>query len=535
VITYPQIPQSGTLISDCGLSISDLVVNKYKMEYSVKLLLLAFAIIIFSSCHHNRLKTNENELAKEIKAQEKEKNAAERIALEEQKNDTLANLPAGFRFKEDRSVDPAHPPIVIDLSGEIPEREIKLSDISSKIKYVVLEVPDDSVFFYRGSALHFAGDNIIANNNMGINHFSADGRFLETISKSSFNGPRTTNDFTDGSFRGTYFNNVYTAGTTLYYKYSDTPDEKVSLVKFSLRDKPSLISIQPEEGEPYTYAKGEVIDMGKIRSPGLGSTNIFAVSDNMYAGMPPNLPDAFGKNSILMVTFNTNGDTLCKYLQHDLLENPVTSTLIRSFSNLSWFYGEVATFKWLFNDTVYRLKGPNRLVPAFIFKLGDHKITVDDWLHVNTSLNGKVLIDDILENQRYLFIDYRYYDPDNPKVPVNEKAIYIKETKEFFRIALSQEQRKVLNTVPPPPRPGSLLPPQINVISPGLENDLDGGRTFWPQYVTTEGCLATTVSPEVLKELIQNSDFKKVENSRFSDFVKSLKTGGKQTVIMIVE
>ncbi len=51
---------------------------------------------------------------------------------------------------------------------------------------------------------HFAGDNIIANNNMGINRFSADGRFLETICKSSFNGPRTTNDFTDGTFRGTY-------------------------------------------------------------------------------------------------------------------------------------------------------------------------------------------------------------------------------------------------------------------------------------------------------------------------------------------
>ena len=505
------------------------------MKSISNLLLFGLALIIFSSCQHNRLKTNEKELAKEIRTQEKKKKEVERTSLEEQKNDTLANLPAGFRFKEDRSVDPAHPPIVIDLSGEIPEREIKLSDISSKIKYVVLEVPDDSVFFYRGSALHFAGDNIIANNNMGINHFSADGRFLETISKSSFNGPRTTNDFTDGSFRGTYFNNVYTAGTTLFYKYSDTPDEKVSLVKFSLRDKPSLISIQPEEGEPYTYAKGEVIDMGKIRSPGLGSTNIFAVSDNMYAGMPPNLPDAFGKNSILMVTFNTNGDTLCKYLQHDLLENPVTSTLIRSFSNLSWFYGEVATFKWLFNDTVYRLKGPNRLVPAFIFKLGDHKITVDDWLHVNTSLNGKVLIDDILENQRYLFIDYRYYDPDNPKVPVNEKAIYIKETKEFFRIALSQEQRKVLNTVPPPPRPGSLLPPQINVISPGLENDLDGGRAFWPQYVTTEGSLATTVSPEVLLSHIQNTNYKKIENSIFPDFVRSLKTGGKQTVIMIVE
>ncbi len=84
----------------------DLGVNKFKMKSLSNLLLLGFAFIIFSSCQHNRLKTNEKELAKEIKSQEKEKKEAERIALEEQKNDTLANLPAGFRFKENRSVDP---------------------------------------------------------------------------------------------------------------------------------------------------------------------------------------------------------------------------------------------------------------------------------------------------------------------------------------------------------------------------------------------------------------------------------------------
>jgi Domain of unknown function (DUF4933) len=504
---------------------------KSKILHSVLILM----IVITGSCRNNRLKTSEKELAAEINTQEKKNQEAERNAIENQVTDTLINIRPGFQYKEDRSVDPAHPPIVIDLSGLIPEREIKLSEISSRIKYIVLEVPDDSVFFYRGSTLHFAGDNIIANNNTGINSFSDDGRFLETISKSSFNGPRTTNDFSGGSFRGTYMNNVYSAGSTIYYKYTDTPDEKVSLIKFSLKDKPSLIPIPPEEGQPDTYTKGEVIEMGKLRSPGLGNTNIFAVSDNMYAGMPPNRPDAFGKNSTMMVTFNTNGDTLCKFKQYDLLKNPVTSTLMRSFSNLSWFYEELATFKWLFNDTVYRLKGPNRLVPAFIFQLGVHKITVDDWLHVNTSLNGKILIQNILESQSYLFIDYRYYDPDNPKGPVYEKAIYIKESKKFFRIALSPEQRKVMNTVPPPPRPGSLAPPQINVVSPGLDNDLDGGRAFWPQYVTTEGRLATTASPEVLFGHIQNTNYKEVENSSFSDLVKSLKTGGKQIVIMIVE
>jgi hypothetical protein len=80
--------------------LGDLGVDKFKMKSLSNLLLLGFAFIIFSSCQHNRLKTNEKELAKEIKAREKEKKEADRIALEELKNDTLANLPAGFRYKD---------------------------------------------------------------------------------------------------------------------------------------------------------------------------------------------------------------------------------------------------------------------------------------------------------------------------------------------------------------------------------------------------------------------------------------------------
>ena len=93
------------------------------------LIILVITIFLNLSCRHNRLKTNEKELTKEINIQENEKKEAERVALEKQKSDTLANLPAGFMYKEDRSVDTANPPVIIDIEGSLDKiNEFKLSE-----------------------------------------------------------------------------------------------------------------------------------------------------------------------------------------------------------------------------------------------------------------------------------------------------------------------------------------------------------------------------------------------------------------------
>jgi hypothetical protein len=57
---------------------------------------------IVISCHHNRLKTNEKELAKEITIQEREKEDADRAANEKKLADTLNHHNGGFRLKENR-------------------------------------------------------------------------------------------------------------------------------------------------------------------------------------------------------------------------------------------------------------------------------------------------------------------------------------------------------------------------------------------------------------------------------------------------
>ena len=147
-------------------------------------------LLIVISCHHNRLKTNEKELAKEIKNQESEIKEAERIASENHVSDTLVKTHGGFFYKEDRSVDLKHPPVVIDFSKEIPVRKFKLSNIASKVRYLVLQVPDDSNYFSEVGVLNITLNNIITSNIFGIQRFSRDGKFIETICKSIVNLPK---------------------------------------------------------------------------------------------------------------------------------------------------------------------------------------------------------------------------------------------------------------------------------------------------------------------------------------------------------
>src|SRR5664280_1529221 len=82
------------------------------------------------SCHHNRLKTNEKELAKEIIKQEKEKKKAD-SALLLKESTGRPKLSGSFRMKEIRSVDQSRPPVRIDILDTLNiTRRLKLSDIA---------------------------------------------------------------------------------------------------------------------------------------------------------------------------------------------------------------------------------------------------------------------------------------------------------------------------------------------------------------------------------------------------------------------
>src|ERR1035437_2796498 len=157
-------------------------------------ILLLLFLMLFSnlSCHHNRLKTNEKELVKEILVQEKEKRKIDSVSLEKQSSESRNKFSGSFRKKEIRSVDKQRPPVKIDIMGTLNNtRKLKLSDVASSIRYVKLQTPPDTSliydnFFYRNelmSTIRSDGNQIIFQGIFGLTRFNMQGEYQETIWK----------------------------------------------------------------------------------------------------------------------------------------------------------------------------------------------------------------------------------------------------------------------------------------------------------------------------------------------------------------
>ncbi len=226
-------------------------------------ILLLFISII--SCRNNRLKTNEKGLTEEIILEEKNNEEAKRIAREKELADTLNKGIKGPIYKEVRSVDPANPPLIIDIEGSLENiHEYKLSEVLSELKYVRIEQPPDSAFERDIRFDYYLTDDyIIAVNRLGILKYNKDGRFLNTIVKNMF----TTDGFLIMTFigasymqgGGTYYNNISSIGNKLYYTYINTISSQEYRVEYDC----SEIEIMPQtEFNPEFPSK--ILGKGKI-------------------------------------------------------------------------------------------------------------------------------------------------------------------------------------------------------------------------------------------------------------------------------
>lgn len=500
-----------------------------------------FAITI--SCGRNRLKTDEKSLAKQILTEEQQlaQEAELRTEREKQLADSIAKLPKGFRFKEDRSVDPDYPPVIIDFTSQILVKKYNLSEIAKEIKYIRLSVPGDSLYFSQGmgGSVTFTSKNIILNNNFGVHSFSPEGEFIETIAQSNVTSrvrdkQKLFGYFDKESYKGVWTNQVSVAGNRIFYKVTDFPKEKVSLLHYELKPEKQLQLPETSENKnDGSFFKGEQSATGKdgiiSGTPGLASTQVLGISSNFYAGVN-SLLDA-SENGFMLATFNLKGDTLCKFTQFDKLEFPITSSLIRSINSIiNWEYKGVFSFMKSFNDTIFRLVPPNRIIPVYVFKFGPDKITDEEWYQTNGELKNKFLITSVLENDKYIFLEYRHYDANGNKESHN--AIYTKANQSLTQLPLAEIATTPSNSSPgfAPATPSSK--PTIIFI-----NDIDNGLPFWPQFVTPRGELGMLVFPEKLKTYLQKGENKPATEKarKLGKFSETLKPDINERIIMLVK
>jgi len=488
-----------------------------KISSSILIFLMLLNVI---SCHHNRLKTNEKELAKEILIQEKTKQETEKTVLEKESSETGTKSRGSFRKKEIRSVDPQKPPARIDIIGKGNNaRKLKLSDVASSIRYVKLQTPPDTALLYDpyfshndlNSYIRSDGEQIILQGIFGLTRFNMQGAYQETIWKNERGVMAQGKVYLDNFYGVLHSNPVSILNGNIYFSFTDG----LSSEQFMKYKPETIINIsvptQPEVPGPDSV-KGEILLSTQKRFQDRFNW-VYGVGSDMWVGINNKL--TAGISGSLLVTYNKLGDTVCQFTDYNRIINFSQPNYRIPEEFVNYYYDGLLTIKQEFNDTVFRLIPPNRLLPVYVIDFGKYKVNYEEGINPKFDLSEKYLLYSFHETNDFLFIRYNqnHYNPNNIK----------KNSVKFYNVLFNKRQKSLYH------QSGFTLLPE------GLENDLDGGIPFWPEFITPQGEMMKLVSGRVLKDYINSDNFKK---STFSEEKKqkqiSMASGLRPTDMIVV-
>ena len=131
---------------------------------------------------------------------------------------------------------------------------------------------------------------------------------------------------------------------------------------------------------------------------------IYAVNHKSYALTYKTL---FPYMPYMLQTFGLAGDTLCRF-SHD---EKITDFKGASYSNPegdnAYYFNEIFTFRHAYNDTIFRITSPERLLLAYILKMGKYKLDINDAVRSNTK--EKIAVTNFFETKKHVVISYRLH------------------------------------------------------------------------------------------------------------------------------
>ena len=501
--------------------------------------LLFLSACMLLSCSHNKLKTNEKVLKEQILRTENEKELELMAAREKALADTLTRLPQGFRFNENRSVDYGHPPLVIDIAGNLQnKKKLRLSDVASTIKYIRLEPLPDSSLQCEMKYKYCLMDNfIVAINYNGIHLFTKEGKYIRTVVKNEYTGVEITPDRIKMRFNMTFHGGSTSAwahGNNLYYTYSNSLTGQRCIMEYDCT-KQQLLSTKfdPENPKKITGLGKVYIDLNHGREVPMNTNKNAngmwsADHDFLYEGMGDFSPDKntyvkpLGGHYMLGI-FSNKGDTLTKFTMYEQLKN-YTKSLVRGtdYGTRYQIRGKLF-FRNDFNDTLFQVIPPNQLLPMYVIKLDNYKVTKQQGMDPNFDLTGKIIPGSTAETKNYIFITFT---KDNYDCPANRQN---KKVKIYYALFLKTNRQLYIDNGDP-----------YNYSPNLLENNIDGGMPVWPKsyMIGNNGEILVSLKGNEMKRHIDSELFSKStapidKKNQLKQYVQML--SDKDDILMIVE
>lgn len=425
--------------------------------------LIVFLILVGSSCKSQKdPSVSIDKLISQINEDESQKTEEEKRARI--MRDSLAKLPRGFRYEEDRSVDPDRPPIVLHFIDSLPTREYKLSDIANELEYIVLKTSLDSTLFIQSISLNMGNDLIVCYNMQGADLYDRNGNYVKNIVKNSGIGYTNgyPNMFSTSESKGISARDISMLDDSFIYYHHDGPQNSASIIEIDQSVSQSVI-LSPDEGNAQEGIVGKKLKQIEGYDF-MYKSGFYQVGGGMWTAVSNKWSS--GSTGDLLTLYGPNGDTLCQFKDYDLIHDYPGGPHRGTDNEFKYHFGKTFSFKPENNDTLFRVIPPNRLLPTYIFDFGDRKLDLMDGLIRSKSLKGKNMAYELYETNKYLFFVYS-----------QDRQIwwpYRSDDKNFFTlIDKSNYQIHHISS--------------IKSTDDGIYNDIDGGSPFWPDGVNGEG------------------------------------------------
>lgn len=457
----------------------------------IKLILsLLCVVVLFHSCSNkNKLKTDEHSLVKQILTEEEQLEHEQQLRTEREMQlaDSLAKLPKGFRFKEERGVDPEHPPMVIDIAGSLGNiKPLKLSNFASEIEYIRIEQPEDSVFHPKMKFdYQMLDDYIVASNLYGINLYSKKGEFISNVVCNKTTGvtyePEKNRIITKSPFTriGAGWS-LWSKGNELYYTYVNNINGQQYIMKLDCSNIPlSMSTINNTETPDAIIGKGnidldfnhglpppmslnkktktELLDRSRMKQ----TMSSYRLDNNTY------LQSLSGEK--MFAIFGNNGDTLATFSKNEQVKNYTKQVMRGVDRGFTYQKNGKHYFRTDYNDTIFQIIPPNRLFPVYVLNLGEHKVEKQDGVDPGVSLEGKIIPSGFAVFNKHIFINFL---KDNYDCPYNRRNKLVKQFYGVFDIVGNKLELVQADSLD--------YSPDI------LENDLDGGLPVWPSTTNSD-------------------------------------------------
>jgi hypothetical protein len=392
--------------------------------------------------------------------------------------DTGYVAPAGAAYTEIRAIDPATPPVIIDIAGNLENKKaFKLSDMASSVRYVYLQQPPDIKITIINDIVS-DDEHLFVRALEGLFCFSPEGLYLYTMVVNETEKEPFGNSWLFRTISGCYGNIDLLNGRLMYRTHRDgslregTVEAHLNVFDVKELDAQMRFNVQSSE----LRESGVKPAYWRRLDPknGMGGEFLWMDDHSLFINKEAGL-----------ISASLYGDTLCKFNNYVF---PTIAREARRISFSSHIYrmdGNMMLHKKP-NDTVFRVTPPNRLMPAYVMNWGDYKPDINQHA-AGSALEGKLVLGGWLETPRYIFIDYtegRDYPIRRREGKVKDHwAVYDKTAKTLTHHNRTIEQG-------------------------GIENDIDPvGVPFWPKGINHNGEMYSIVFKNSIKRYIETGLF----------------------------